>query len=405
MRPLLSFLTTLSLAAPLSALAEPGSVATASSARLAALEARIAMLEAELAQRPKDLGAYTLPTGISLCGQPVPLDRPEVKERVEREFYLMLGDRDQVVLWTKRARRVFPVVDAAVQKTSACGDIKYLAVIESGLRPAVTSHADAHGWWQFMSPTAREYGLAVEDAWDERADLDASTQAGARYLRDLARGFGGDWALGMAAYNTGMGRLNRAIDAQGTRDFWSLDLVEEAERYVPRVIAAKAIMQNLQSYGFVLPVEQGYPEDPVDIVDVRIDGARVSVLDAARAMGVEARTLRRLNPTLADTHLPTGRSFGLRVPRGQGARVTAWAQGGGRGTRAVEAAPAETPRSKAAQRETRATDKARAHTVARGESLGAIASKHGVSVDALRKLNRLGGRDHLQVGQRLIVRR
>ena len=108
---------------------------------------------------------------------------------------------------------------------------------------------------------------------------------------------------------------------------------------------------------------------------------------------------------LADAHLPTGRSCGLRVPRGQGARVTAWAQGEGRATRAVEAAPAVTPRSKVAQRETRATEKPRAHTVARGESLGVIASKHGVSVDTLRKLNRLGGRDHLQVGQRLIVRR
>ncbi len=388
-------------AAPIShAGAEPTTSASSASARLAALEARITMLEAELARRPMDLGAYTLPKSLNLCGQAVPMDRPEVRERVEREFFLMLGDRDQVVLWTKRARRVFPVVDAAVRTTSACPDVKYLAVIESGLRPSVTSQADAHGWWQFMAPTAREYGLAVDEAWDERADLEASTTAGVKYLRDLSRGFGGDWALGMAAYNTGMGRLNRAIEQQDTRDFWALDLVEEAERYVPRVLAAKAILQNLETYGFVLPIEEGYAAEAVDVVDVRVDGARVSVLQAARGIGVEARTLRRLNPALTDDELPAGRRFALRVPKGQGPRVTVWAEAlSNREERPASkaAGTAEGPRRKSAA--------TRSHTVKRGESLGAIASRHGVTVQTLRKLNRLDARSPLRVGQQLLVQR
>lgn len=383
----------------------PRAPAEGPEARIRALEARLEHLERELARRPLDISSYHLPEKVELCGQPVRLDDPDVRERLEREFYLMLGDRDQVVIWAKRARRVFPAIDAAVARTAgACPDVRYLAVIESGLRPTVTSHANAHGYWQFMAPTAREYGLSVDGGWDERAELEASSKAGVQYLADLARGFGGDWSLAMAAYNTGMGRLRNAMETQSRRDFWRLDLVDEAERYVPRVLAAKLIMTRLAEYGFDLDEGDGYAPEPVERLTMRLPAGRgVSLLEAARVIGVDYRTLRRLNPGLTDASLPAGRTFSLAVPpgRAEAARLLA-----GRGPSGEpEDAPAG-KRPPAARAVTAAATREGAHhVVRRGDSLGAIAARHRVSVDELRRWNRLSRKDPIREGQKLIVRR
>lgn len=360
--------------------------------RLAALEARVVQLEAELARRPLDISSYHLPETVELCGQKVRTDDPDIRERLERELYLVLGDREQVVLWAKRARRVFPTIEAEVEKLGTCPDVRYLAVIESGLRAGVTSHANAHGYWQFMSPTARDYGLSVDGGWDERADLPASTRGGVKYLADLARSFDGDWALAMAAYNTGPGRLRGAMETQGRRDFWRLDLIDEAERYVPRVLAAKIVMSDLEGFGFELNEEDLYAPEPVERVAMRLAGRGPSLLEAARSLGIDYRTLRRLNPGLTGSELPGGRSFVLVVPQGKGEAARALA---GR----------EPERAAVAERAPDRVERGRTHVVQRGDSLGSIAARHKVSVDDLRRWNRIGRKEPIRQGQKLIVRR
>ena len=389
-----------------------GAAATSPDERLRAMEARIVHLEAELARRPLDISSYGLPEHVSLCGQPVRLTDADVRERLERELYLMLGDRDQVVLWTKRARRVFPTIDAEVKRTGACPDLRYLAVIESGLRPTVTSHASARGYWQFMAPTARDYSLEVADTFDERGDLAESTRAGVKYLRDLTAKFGGSWAMGMAAYNTGPGRLRAAVDTQGQNDYWHLDLVDEAERYVPRVIAAKIVMENLGAYGFDLSVDDGYPDELVDVVTLKIAaGRKLTALEAARTIGTDVRTFHRLNPVLADDSLPTGRTFALRVPAGRGIAAKRLADGQAT-VRAADAPIAQVPRPVPAAAPTPAPGPApgsatasREHIVRRGDSLGSIAALHGVKVEDLRRWNQLSRKQPLHTGQKLVVER
>lgn len=379
--------------------ATPATEVSDTEARIQALESRIMHLESELARRPLDISSYHLPETVELCGQKIRTDDPDIRERLERELYLVLGDREQVVLWTKRARRVFPAIEAEVAKLGTCADVRYLAVIESGLRAGVTSHANAHGYWQFMSPTARDYGLSVDGGWDERADLAASTRAGVKYLADLTRSFDGDWALGMAAYNTGPGRLRNAMEAQGRKDFWRLDLIDEAERYVPRVLAAKIVMSDLQGFGFDLEVADGYAPEPVERITMRLGGRTPTLLETARAVGIDYRTLRRLNPGLTDSDLPSNRTFVLVVPVGKGeaARQLAGRE------------PERTPETRAARvepmRGSGAAEKGRTHVVQKGDSLGSIAARHKVSVDELRKWNRIGRKEAIRQGQKLIVRR
>ncbi len=402
------------LAAADGTLAAADGTLAAADGTLAALGARITRLEAELARRPLDISSYGLPEVVELCGHKIRIDDPDVRERLERELYLILGDREQVVLWTKRARRVFPVIEreAAAQRT--CDDVKYLAVIESGLRAGVTSHANAHGFWQFMAPTARDYDLSVTEAYDERADLERSTKAGVKYLADLNRSLG-DWSLAMAAYNTGPGRLRTAMSTQGQSDYWRLDLIDEADRYVPRVIAAKLVMSAPEAYGFSLRVEDGWEPEPVETLTMSLAAGRsVSLLDAARQIGIDYRTLRRLNPTLGSSALPSGRSFELVVPRGRSTAAQALA---GRDTAAQATAGRNTAsqatadggpdgRSRQSESARRGKDVPAKHLVVKsGDTLFEIATRHGVRVADLRKWNGMNNREALKAGQRLVVRR
>ncbi|HDI60805.1 MAG TPA: lytic transglycosylase domain-containing protein, partial [Desulfobacteraceae bacterium] len=151
---------------------------------------------------PSLVEAMRIAPPLDFCGEPVPLDHPEVAERLEAELLLMTWNRPQVILWLKRAGRYFPEIEAILEQEGLPEDLKYLAVIESGLRPHAGSSAGAVGYWQFIRATALRYGLAVDNRKDLRRNLEASTRAAARYFKDLYAQFG-SWHLAAAAYNMG----------------------------------------------------------------------------------------------------------------------------------------------------------------------------------------------------------
>lgn len=124
-------------------------------------------------------------------------------------------------------------------------ELKYIAVIESNLNAAATSHVGAGGPWQFMPYTAREYGLRVNSYIDDRRDYHKSTHAAARYLLTLYKDLK-DWLLVMAAYNGGPGRVYSAMKKSGSKNFWSLQyyLPEESRTYVKRFIATHYVMEG-----------------------------------------------------------------------------------------------------------------------------------------------------------------
>ena len=118
---------------------------------------------------------------LAFCDEPVPLNDPDVRERMEKELLLSLWDRDQAVLWLKRSRRHFPVIEDMLAKAGLPDDLKFVALAESALRPHAGSPKGAIGFWQFLPETGRRYGLVVNDAIDERRNLAASTRAAIAY--------------------------------------------------------------------------------------------------------------------------------------------------------------------------------------------------------------------------------
>jgi LysM repeat protein len=425
------------------------------------LQARVEHLERLLKERPRDPGAYPTPKEIKFCSDKISLKDLETRRRFEKELLLILTNRAQVQLYINRARAVFPVIEREAKAMGRCSDLKHVAVIESGLRGGVTSHANAKGWWQFMSPTARDFKLVMTSEYDERSNLKTSTRAALKYLHALRKRLG-SWPLAMAAYNTGPGRLRRSQSAQKHTSFWHLDLFTEAERYVPRILAVHHIMTHLKEYDFHRGIDRGWPADELIEVQVTLKpshyqkiswvkvkakksksrskrkrgkrkrskkrakkerrvkvSSTLNVLSISLALKMNLRDFRRVNPALVGKRLPLGIPFSLWIPPGSTQRLKGHL---GRGARIRELKPSDpvtvsavnlnqpstdddTDRgSTSPQRNSKIDPQKIEYTVQLGDSLWLIAHKSGVSVDQLRAWNMLSNRAPLRQGQILAVR-
>lgn len=218
--------------------------------------------------------------------------------------------RDDIQTSLIRSARYKKMIEAALAEYRLPKGLAYLPVIESSYMPALTSRAGAHGIWQFMPETAREYGLRVDWWVDERADPEKSAHAAAAYLNDLYREFN-DWSLVLAAYNAGPGRVRRAMTSTGATTFWELlewgAVPKETRGYVPTFYATLLIATDPDTYGFRL----GTPEE-IDEKQIVVEGP-LSLAYLAEVAGVDRDLLREMNPALRRALLPPGRTA-VRLP-------------------------------------------------------------------------------------------
>ncbi len=319
---------------------------------------------------------------ISFSGEPVPLDDPDVRERLEKELLISLWDRPQVVLWLKRSTRYFPVIEPMLEAGGIPDDFKYLALAESALRAHAGSPKGAMGYWQFMPATARKHGLRVDRYKDERRNVFRSTEAAVRYLGEL-RGQFGSWALAAAAYNMGEEGLASEILAQGVEDYYRLYLPLETQRYLFRVLSVKLILEDPERFGFVLEEGDYYPPTPFE--RLRFDSLQEAPLAlVAKAAGTDFKRIKDLNPELRGHYLEPGRHEIL-VPPGAGdgfeerfaSSLAAWSR----------------------DREDRV------YVVQPGDSLSTIAQRFEVPIQALLIWNRIDLKKPIHPGDRLVVHR
>jgi len=208
---------------------------------------------------------------VSFCGKKVPLDRFDVRERLEKEILLCMWDKAQVFLWIKRSKRYFPIIDSLLEKNQVHNDLRYIAVIESALRANAKSSKRAVGFWQFIPSTGIDYGLKVNKFTDERRDVNKSTIAAINYLKDLYEMFG-SWELSLAAYNMGESRLKKFMEKQNAERYYDLWLPQETRRYFFKVVAAKLIFENYIELGFDLRKNEFYPELDYKKVNLKVLG-------------------------------------------------------------------------------------------------------------------------------------
>ena len=253
-----------------------------------------------------------LPLEIDFAGEKTPLHIADVRERLDREMVINTNLHSTTTLILKRANRAFPIIEPILKKYGVPDDFKYLAVIESGLANVV-SPAGARGVWQFMPETAKEKGMEVNDFVDERYHLEKSTEAACRYLLDAKNKFG-NWTLAAAAYNGGMGGINKQLTNQQVSDYYDVLLTEETSRYVFRILALKEIMLNPVKYGFEIPNEQLY--HPIEVKKIEVDSSITDLAIFAKNQGINYKILKIHNPWLRDKKLEnkSKKTYTIEIP-------------------------------------------------------------------------------------------
>lgn len=256
--------------------------------------------------------AYDLPTKAVFAGEDLPLDIPDVRERLDKELQINSYLHSNTIFLIKRANRWLPQMEKILEANGIPNDFKYLPLIESNLLNVV-SPKDAVGYWQILATSGKEYGLEINKEVDERYDPIKATHAACKYLKSSYRKFG-NWTLVAASYNRGMGGIDRAIDNQKVDNYYDLFLNDETSRYVFRIVAIKEIIENPARYGFKIHPELLYREESLRYVEVT--ETIKSLVDFANANGTNYKLLKRHNPWLRDEKLTVkkGKSYKIALP-------------------------------------------------------------------------------------------
>ncbi len=281
----------------------------------------------------------------------------------------------------RRGSQYLPMIQKIFAAQGLPPDLAYVPLVESAFRPEAISRASAKGVWQFMQGTALENGLRHDWYIDERANPEKATVAAANYLKSLAESFGGDWQLALASYNSGPGRVQKAIRQFGQADFWSLAakpaaLPRETREYVPMILAAIVIARNPAQYGFSFESEQAAAFETVKLPRA------VELKRVAEWTGTPVETLKALNPELRRPMTPIKEAgYALNVPVGTSIEIA----------RRMDESSGEDLLSLTH------------YTVKNGDTLAAVARKLHISKSDLAEANDLSVEAKLAIGQELMV--
>jgi len=338
------------------------------------------VFSAATAPLPSLVESYLVSSAVAL---PYAGDFPLTEHpRVDKLLKYYTGNgRKSFGRWLERAGRHIPRIQLVFASEGLPLDLAYLAMIESGFNERAYSWAHAVGPWQFIESTGKIYDLDNDWWHNERRDIEKSTFAAARFLKDLNQRFEGDWYLAAAAYNAGGGKINQAIRESGSRDFWALTegkvLREETKNYLPKLLAALTIVRDLDAYGFGnLNFQRPLPFETV-ILQTTTDLEVIS-----RLGDVDYEELKALNPELKRWCTPPGViDYRLRVPVGSGQMIQ-------------EGYAALSVDQRARYHR---------HQIAKGDTLGTLAKRYRIQVDDIITMNSIRNPRSIQIGTNLIL--
>jgi hypothetical protein len=227
------------------------------------------------------------------AGEPVPMEDPEVFERLDRELSSNVYWQGNTLQILKLSEKYFPIIEPILKENGIPDDFKYLAVAESGLRH-VTSPSGAASTWQIMKATGQGYGLLINEELDERYHIEKSTLVACKYLNEAYLKYG-NWTLAAASYNMGMAGIQGKINEQLEDNYYNLWLNQETSRYVFRIIALKEVLQNPKAYGYIYHFGvDAYPPQNSELKMIPLPIYDLALW--AKENNTNYKTIRNLNP-------------------------------------------------------------------------------------------------------------
>ncbi|MGY8885887.1 MAG: lytic transglycosylase domain-containing protein [Flavobacteriales bacterium] len=243
--------------------------------------------------------ALPMPETANFAGESVPLNDPDIRERLDRELLVNTFWHSNMFLIIKRAHKFFPLIEPLLEEYGLPDDFKYLVVAESGL-DNVKSSAGAAGFWQFMKGTGKEYGLEINEYVDERYNLKLATEKAALYLKNSKENFG-SWTAAAAAYNAGNTGVEKQMVKQDVSGYYELLLNSETSRYVFRILAFKEILTNPEKYGFNYREKDLYLAVPTN--KIVVNEPIQNLAQFAKDNGINYKILKLHNPWLRDNYI------------------------------------------------------------------------------------------------------
>jgi hypothetical protein len=253
------------------------------------------------------------PKQLSFAGEQVPLERWDVREKLDREILLNYYSQGSIIYLLKLTNRNFPIISARLKANGVPDDFKYLCIAESNMQPWAVSKAGAVGYWQFMDGTAPGFGLEVSSDVDQRRDLEKATDAACRYLKSAYDRFG-SWTAAAASYNCGQGGYGQQATFQQTKNYYDLQLPEETNKYIFRILTFKYLLENADQLGYVVKEEEKY--QPVPVRTVVVNRTIPNLAQFAINEGTTYKMLRQLNPWIKGKSLTVGggKAYTLKLP-------------------------------------------------------------------------------------------
>lgn len=324
---------------------------------------------------------------------PTPQEVANLWQRIEMQFSLPQTDNKQVTSqlnWYRKhpkyiermSNRAEPYLFFIVQEIEKRGmplEIALLPIVESAFDPFAYSHGAASGMWQIIGDTGKRFGLKNNWWYDGRRDVVASTHAALDYLQFLHKHFKGDWLHALAAYNSGEGRVGRAIKRNRklgkATDFWSLKLPNETRDYVPKLLALAKLLKAPDEYGIAWPTL----ENTLQVEQVAT-GSQIDLALAAKLAGMKLKDLYQLNPGFNRWATPPNGDYKLLLP--------------------VESAA----EFKVALKKTPKKDRLHwtRYQIKSGDTIGQIAQRHQTTSSIIRQINGFKG-NNIRAGKFLLI--
>lgn len=262
--------------------------------------------------KPSDVISPDVPEFMIFCGDTIDLTRFDRRESMDRELLAFSYMHSTTLKIIKKANRYFPIVARILKENDVPEDMIYLMAIESSVVPKARSYAGAAGLWQLMTNNARSLGLEVNSNIDERYNIEKSTVAACKYLKNSYKIFN-DWFLVALSYNRGISGIKRDMKSQQTNNATDLYLNSETSKYIYRILACKYLFQNPSRLGFKIRREDLYP--PLSCKTIKWTNTISSLATWAKQHGTNYKLLKLANPWLLGTsmHDKSHRTYYIKI--------------------------------------------------------------------------------------------